>query len=390
MLYISLPFFLFIPRGGLVILVLSISTLFALLFLKNKKTKYKRIDYVFISSFFLYFLVDIFNIFIFGTEFRELDTASRFLLVIPIYFFLINHNLSLKKMPLMIAFSSFIYGVNINFHYLLGYELFDLFKHSGIIGLYSGLLGFLTFTFVNKKNHWSLNSFYFFVFAICTLGSILTGARGVWVAQILTIFLILVLNPFAWQIKERVSIVFLSFLVLFVSYLHDNPYGIKSRITAGYNGYLEYIESGIASDSVSKRLEMWKAASLIVKENPLLGIGINKFYDEKIKLINSGLINKQVAKFNHPHNQFISSILERGVLGFLVLVFVLVFPLVYSYMCIKKGKTKDSHILIFIISCFYFFYSLTNGVFDHQNTTLFFTASIAILMGFTRLNVIKK
>ena len=366
-------------------------TLLSLIFLKREKTTYKKIDYLFIASFFLYFLVTIFNFFIFEVDYRELDNASRFLLTIPIYLFLVNHNVSLSHMPMIIAITSFIYGVNIILHYTLGYDLIDIFKHSGIIGFYSGLLGFLTVSFVNKKNHWTLNSFYFLVFAICSYGSILSGARGVWIAQILTFLLILILNPFAWEVKKKAAIILLSCSVLFVSYMNDNLSGVKSRIFHGYSGYMNYIELNITSESVSQRLEMLKAAFLIIKENPLFGIGLNRFHDEKAKLINSGIVSKQVAKYNHPHNEFISSILEKGFLGLFALVFVLVIPLVHSYRSIRKGgRGKDIFILILIISSFYFFYSITNGVFDHQNTTLFFAASISILMGFTRLNVNKK
>jgi len=51
---------------------------------------------------------------------------------------------------------------------------------------------------------------------------------------------------------------------------------------------------------------------------------------------------------------------------------------------------KSIQIFGFSISSFYIFYSFTNGVFDHQNSTLFYAAILASIFGLTKSFQINK
>jgi len=160
---------------------------------------------------------------------------------------------------------------------------------------------------------------------------------------------------------------------------------VMERTELAAESFSSYYHEQKSDTSVGARLEMWKSSYLIFKENPIFGVGEGNFKEGNIKLINKGLINSNVGQFNHPHGEYITTIVEQGIVGLIVLLFLFFSPL---FKCYKESKCADVNthsntLLVFLLSLLlhYIFYSMTNGVFDHQNTTLFFAAYLSIGMG---------
>jgi len=214
--------------------------------------------------------------------------------------------------------------------------------------------------------------------------SLLGGGRGVWIAAILSFIIILYLNPLRSSKNRRLLIFFIAICYGFIGYFSPVS-GVKERTNIAVEEFFDYKSEGISFSSVGARLEMWKSSFLIFKENPIFGIGEGNFKEGNIELINKGLINSYVGHFNHPHGEYITTIVEQGIVGLIVLLFLFFSPL---FKCYKESKCADVNthsntLLVFLLSLLlhYIFYSMTNGVFDHQNTTLFFAAYLSIGMG---------
>jgi len=162
--------------------------------------------------------------------------------------------------------------------------------------------------------------------------------------------------------------------------------GVKKRFDKAINEYSAYNEERKSvGTSVGARLEMWKSSLYIFKENPIFGVGEGNFKEKNVELIEKGLINTDIGRFNHPHSEFFTTLVEQGLIGLGILLFLFFNPLMKCYEVFKKKDVNsDSNIpLVLVISLIlhYIFYSITNGVFDHQNTTLFFAAFVTIGMG---------
>jgi len=96
---------------------------------------------------------------------------------------------------------------------------------------------------------------------------------------------------------------------------------------------------------------------------------------------------KSIKKFNHPHSEYMATLVEQGVVGLFVLIFLLITPVLAMKSYINSGTSLNIASLIsllIVISFHYIFYAVGNGVFDHQSTTIFFAFFLATGMGILR------
>lgn len=108
------------------------------------------------------------------------------------------------------------------------------------------------------------------------------------------------------------------------------------------------------------RLEMWRVCLNMIDENPWLGYGVSSARVEYVKQLTADpicydryvepeILNNPLTNGNpnvmHPHNAYIESILEFGILGIALFLFILVYPLL---MFPKKRKIY----MLLYIGCF--------------------------------------
>ncbi|MGL5574620.1 O-antigen ligase family protein [Cetobacterium sp.] len=110
------------------------------------------------------------------------------------------------------------------------------------------------------------------------------------------------------------------------------------------------------NESNIQRFLMWRRGYYIGKENPILGIGVDSFYNEAIKEKYSDIKDSREQfqpVFIHVHNEYIHQVISRGIPGA-----VLFYGL---WICmlnrLRKSKDKDFDIMLLIIYGIY-------GIFD--------------------------
>ena len=126
---------------------------------------------------------------------------------------------------------------------------------------------------------------------------------------------------------------------------------IKQRIYEATWEMNDFIENKSMRDhSMIVRLEYWKTAIRIIKENWLIGVGtgdvqleFNRMYER-----NNSVLKTKVDR-KRAHNQFLETLVSHGIIGFISLFLVLIVPFFYK---------KRLHVLFFpvyIISILSFF-----------------------------------
>lgn len=120
-------------------------------------------------------------------------------------------------------------------------------------------------------------------------------------------------------------------------------YSIKTRIYQIIWQIDDYIKTGaVNGHSLIQRLEYLKTGFYIFKENPIIGVGtgdVKASFKNEYEEHNSKLIDKYRRR---AHNQYLTFMLTFGVIGFIVVMFALIYPIV-KY----KGEYKNV-LLIFI------------------------------------------
>ena len=144
--------------------------------------------------------------------------------------------------------------------------------------------------------------------------------------------------------NRRLPVLILSFCLIFFIFLvrHDNSTAVIPR-KAHPPQYVEFqiFNSSTRSiwsiESLKERLTLWTKSLSMVKEAPLLGVGLGQW---KIALPLYGRIEKYEISdrgikeiiFQRPHNDYVWVLSEIGVLG---LTFYLS---IYQYFTAKKGQ----------------------------------------------------
>ena len=385
-------------KSGYPVLILL---LFSLVFLSFRKfvIKLDKSELSLLLVFTLYFCIAAISVLIYEGSIRDLDTPSRFLLVIPIYFLFKNILINHRWLIYGIIFASLFIGV---------YEIIRMFVYplealdnSGISTLYASILGIVSLFLISDKNHKTLNYFLFMGALSGILASVFLGGRGVWIAGFFSMIVLIKLNLFDWSLKRIIASLIFVMLIFAGGFFTEKNFSINlnsheshltSKIMETFSA-IDYFKNeaqdsnstkkvnDAVHSSVGERLEMWKASLFIFKENYLFGVGEGNFNKHLTKLVESGLINPRVLRYSHPHNEYFSSMVEQGIIGLTSLILVFSIPLIIVFKNIKKScshNEKNLQILIITIVCHFSFYSLTSGVFDHQNTTLFYAFMIVV------------
>jgi O-antigen ligase len=84
-----------------------------------------------------------------------------------------------------------------------------------------------------------------------------------------------------------------------------------------------------ARGAIRERLEMWHTAVHAFRDHPLVGVGIDQFGAYIRQQVALGQANPAIAKYNHPHNEYLEAAATGGVPGLIVVILLFAVPLWY-------------------------------------------------------------
>jgi O-antigen ligase len=378
-----------LPKGASVVVLMLILSLLGLV-LNREKLKMSRWEKYFIFSFIFYFVLMAMNVWWFNSDLKNLDTLSRLILVLPIFFYIRKSNINFNWFIWSVVIAAFAISINQMMFHFSGNGLYSFQTGSGNVTLYASILGLMCLFFINRNKSIIFNLIFTMAAALSIVASLLAGGRGVWISAVLSIVVIMFVNSFNWSKKVRVLPVLGIVGILFVAYLTPQT-GVKVRIDNAVTNVISWAENGKSNTSSGVRLEMWRASYEIIKENPMIGVGKGNYKEHVQVLVNQGKVDEIVASFDHPHNEYITNFLELGIVGLLALILVFLSPISYFLNTIKHHACDQQERVLavagLILVLHYSFYSLTAGVFAHQSTTLFYSIFLVIIIGLsTALN----
>lgn len=171
---------------------------------------------------------------------------------------------------------------------------------------------------------------------------------------------ILILNGFIFiEIRKRFRII--SYLLF--------PVILFSIILIGSN-HQRLTESALKHES---RLFLWKSAMVVIQNKPILGYGVSTAqvaYDKvsSIYETNDYKLFTKNRKIKDSHNQYLQTMMEFGVIGIILLVFIYLYPL---FIADTKRKT---------LALFWLFLCWFQSTFD-----MFITGQFCILFSLLML-----
>lgn len=393
----SVPFFVWLLAALTFLLCLGIpggySYPIALLFLSGVATVFFRHsglsrtshDYRLMLTWGGYTLLMVLFVYLDGWHVRELDRPARFLLAVPVL-------LLLLRQPLPAAPVLF-YGVALGAILSCIVALYDRFS-LGLVRAQGGenaimfgdtamLLGFMSATglmlFYSKKQYWScLLSFIAVLAGIAA--SFLSGSRGGWVAAPLIVLFLL------WQSRElfskRVLWAGLSVgFVAFIALVAIPQTGMQQRMHVAYSDLVQY-QQGNSNTSIGLRLDMWKSAFYLAAESPIFGEGQYGSRAIRESLAENDLIHPNATKFDHLHNEYLTSLGFQGLLGLISLLAIYLVPL--KLFISRANKYSDNWdvkpyaLAGALIPMCYMDFALTQAMFSHNIGVMMYAFPIVI------------
>lgn len=188
---------------------------------------------------------------------------------------------------------------------------------------------------------------------------ILLRTRTVMVALSIYLFLIL-----CYYIKNKFSKKFfigvllsLTIIVIMLLYYFIN---IKNDLHSSSDLKTKYLFRLFSSNTFFSRLEYWKQAAFIIKDNFFDGIGVGNWIATypKYGLDQFSDIDIQNGKMlvNYPHNDFLMVLSEIGIFGFLCYLGIFISVLYQAYWLsrndIKSTDRKNASYFLYFIICY--------------------------------------
>jgi len=382
------------PKGyniGLVLMVISVvSTL--VLFVKRKKNDVNNRNKVLFFIMFSYFVSFLLSFAFSDGSIKELGNPLKSLLFFFVIIFLLNQSIRNEFTLYAIPVGAFMAGCTAIFqrfylNYTAAFELqmkiqagdmaMSLAMYTLVIGIY----------FLIRKAYWvaifSLLSVILAIFA-----SLLSGSRGGWIGVPIILFIIFLLY-YKFFNKMIISSLIASAVILLASVFSSGIYSqISDRINNAFNDIEQYITQNNTVSSNGARFNMWEGAILAFKEKPILGWGAKGMEEYRKELVNTGVLNKANLEFNHAHNQYLDALSKRGIIGFLTLLAIFLYPLYFFSHSIKANRENFKirlwgslgivHTLSVMIYC------LTQSFFEHNSGNIFYFFVLMLFMAFIR------
>jgi O-antigen ligase len=216
-------------------------------------------------------------------------------------------------------------------------------------------------------------------------GSLMTGTRGAWVALALAAFLFIryshVLNS-----KWQRAIVALSFTLVAATYFVPNT-GVEQRVEEGVNDVKTYFAGGSAFTHLGIRFELWKGASMLIAEHPLLGLPADSYQVELERFVKEGRLDPVVLPMEHMHNEALQALVTGGIIGFLLWLATLAAPLLFFARALAtdaQGGRRSFAVALggMLVVVSYFGFGLTEVIFWSMKGSMFYALMVFLLMGF--------
>ena len=217
-----------------------------------------------------------------------------------------------------------------------------------------------------QKKYIFLGTLLLILFIISVVISQSRAAFGIIFLIVFTIFLLS-------KLSVKIKTILLSLLTVFlISIVFVKPASVIEKQIANQNNH----------DILSQRDKIWRAAIEVARLNPLLGIGGGNWNLIKIDQIKSSVesrgetfnAEKLPMHYHHPHNIYLSNLVDRGILGLIIFLSFMLIWLITLINSYKKFK-RSSNAMFFVKGSFsawvtIFGIGFVNTTFHHENALL--------------------
>lgn len=217
--------------------------------------------------------------------------------------------------------------------------------------------------------------------------SVLTGTRGGWASLVLAA---LVLGRHVGRIDGRRARALLAAGVAVLAAAWFTPaLGVQARFAEGVHDARVWYEGGTVWTNVGTRLELWKGATMLIREHPVLGMSFDACRLRLAEYAQAGWLDPMVLELPHLHNDGLQALATGGVIGFVIWAATLYAPLRFFLRRLGQDTEQNARgpqFAVALAGAFvvlgYVGFGLTEVIFWSMKGSLFYALMVFLLMGF--------
>jgi O-antigen ligase len=298
------------------------------------------------------------------------------LLVFPLIVFITNINFKEKLTSILTSFveGCFVSGIislivsAVNYYYTLDSSWFfygnsSVFLHSSYFAMYASFAILILYSFIFKATIHDKKSVVISLIQVLFFSLLIVFSSSK--AGLLSLVFIHIGAISYWIIKSRSyllggGVFMLFFTILFLFYFQSAT--IKNRVDEVF----AVATSGDTSSgsTTAARIDIWEVSIDLIKDKPFFGYGTGDVKTVLVERYKEEGLNVFADKKLNTHNQFLQTSIAIGLIGGLVLILMLVFPLYLSIS--RKVHLYTFFILLVILNL------LTESMLERQMGVVFY------------------
>lgn len=340
-------------------------------------------EFILLGIVLMFILVSALSVFAMGvTEagLGKLDLHLRLIAIIPVYLLVRQVRPSVRVVWLGIVIGALGAGAVAAYQVTLGDMNRAIGANNAIhFGNISLILGFMSLLAIEQLPP-LVRMLAPIAATMGVLASLLSGTRGSWLAIPVLLFIVLwhYRRSFGGRAAFATGAILLSLPIL-AYYLPAT--GVHDRIHHAEHELVEYYASEKRDSSIGIRLEMWKAAATVVMSHPFTGVGLGRYEEAVQPLVDQGVVTSEILRFQDAHSEYWSTLLTRGIPGFVILLTLLLYPLSLLRRGYQSGSAASAISGAGLIAVGgYIVHGVHNNVFERGLSLSFFAFVIGGLV----------
>jgi O-antigen ligase len=324
------------------------------------------------ALFAIYFAIGAASYFVFPpakSSLSNIGTSLHFVLFTPIIMVMLKHPPKLTWVWLCIIGGATLNGLHTIYYGSRGTVNPILFGGISVLLAFASLMSWSHF-----KSHTFLRILPILAFILGLLASFNSLARGSWLA-IPPLAMVLMYYIYIHLDNKKQLVIPLVALSMALAGTSVVGWGkIEPRVNLAVKEVQAYFAGESYQTSVGYRLETYNGALLVLKENPIYGVGVGHRAEAFANLEARGLM-RDLSMINNAHNQIFEDGIDKGLTGIASYLALMIFLLRHFYQRLPNSP-MDAVGLMLIVG--FATFGLTNITFTHGTFNTLFIAMVAI------------
>jgi O-antigen ligase len=301
----------------------------------------------------------------------NIGTSLHFVLFTPIIMVMLKHPPKLTWVWLCIIGGAILNGLHTIYYGSRGTVNAILFGDISVFLAFASLMSWSHF-----KSHKIFRILPILAFILGLLASFNSLARGSWIAipplaMVLMYYIYIHLDN-----KKQLVIPLVALSVALAGTSFAGWGKIEPRVNSAVKEVQKYFAGESYQTSVGYRLETYKGALLVLKENPIYGVGVGHRAEAFANLEARGLL-RDLSMIYNAHNQIFEDGIDKGLTGIASYLALMFFLLRHFYK--RLANSPIDAVGLMLIAGFATF-GLTNITFTHGTFNTLFIAIVTILL----------